>query len=490
MIVEDGRIVELTRRGEVGNMDMSIHERAEILPAFTDSHIHPVGYAALVAGTSVMGAETLEDLRDLLGGAAARTPSGRLVIAQRLDDTRLGRLPTRRDLDLAVPDRPTIVYRYCGHVAVVNTAALDLVGVGSDTPDPAGGSYDRDPDGVPTGVLRETALDHVADALGPLEPTLEDDQVLAAMHGLAALGIGHIGGIVAATQGMWCGVGDELGILCRLAPDLPIDMDLMVIADDAAALWEAQRRIDDAGARLRFWGWKEFADGSLGGHTAAMHGPFTDLPTTGTLRLDPDRARNMARTALELGGVAAIHAIGDRAVDETLDVFEGLVTEGTDPGRLRVEHASVVTDEAVARFAATGLIASIQPAFLTSEAGWVPDRLGRDRSAYRFRAMAEAGVRILGGSDCPVERPDPLLGIAAAVQRPGWDDDQNLTVDQAVDLFTTAPARHFDRPEPLVPGSPADFVLVEGNLGEPAARVATMYSNGTPIDPRPVEWPG
>src|SRR5690606_32306613 len=179
--------------------------------------------------------------------------------------------------------------------------------------------------------------------------------------------------------GSWGGVGDELGILCRLAPDLAIDMDLMVNADHGTALAEAQRRIDAAGSRLRFWGWKEFADGSLGGHTAAMHGPFTDLATTGTLRLDSGHARTMARTALELGGVAAIHAIGDRAVDETLDVFEGLVAEGTDSARLRVEHASVVTDAALARFAATGIVASVQPAFLTSEADWVPDRLGRDR---------------------------------------------------------------------------------------------------------------
>lgn len=490
VLIENGRVAAVTRRSLVGDVPTTEHAGCAILPTLTDSHLHPLGYAALVAGTSLMGAETMGELRSLLAEAAARTPSGRAVIAQRLDDTPLSRLPTRVDLDHAIPDRPAIAYRYCGHVAVANTAALELAGISRDTTDPTGGSLDRDRDGIPNGILRETAIDLVGDALEPLAPPLDEGQVLAAMHGLAALGIGHIGGIVAATHGLWCGVGDEIGALVRLAPDLPIDVDLMVIAEDAKALVEAHRRLDSAGPRLRFWGWKEFADGSLGGHTAAMWAPFEDADTIGTLRLVPDHAAVMARTALDLGGVAAVHAIGDRAVDTTLDLFESLIEEGADPGRLRVEHASVVTDEAIARFAATGITASVQPAFLTSEADWVPARLGPDRAAYRFRSMAEAGVRMLGGSDCPVERPDPLLGIAAAVQRPGWGDGERLTPEGAAELFTTKPREHFGRPPTLEAGAAADFVVIGGEVGTGGATVTAFYRNGEPLDLRPVAWPG
>lgn len=490
VVIEAGHIVELTRASRLEDVPLVRHDGAEISPLFTDSHIHPLGYAALVSGTSLMGAATVAEVADRMAEAAARTGAGQAVIAQRLDDTPLGRLPTRLDLDAVIPDRPAIAYRYCGHVAVANSAALDRAGIGADSPDPAGGSLDRDDQGRPTGVLRETAVDIVSDALEPLAPPLGDDQALAAFHGLAALGIGHVGAIVAATQGLWCGVGDEIATLCRLAPDLPVDVDVLVIADEPARLEEARGRLEAAGPRLRFWGWKGFADGSLGGHTAAMHRPFLDQETTGTLRLDPERHEQMARAAVDLGGVAAIHAIGDRAVDATLDLFEGLLSSGVDPGRLRVEHASVVTDRAISRLAGTGIIASIQPSFLTSEATWVPGRLGPARPAYRFRTMAAAGVRLLGGSDCPVERPDPLVGVAAAVLRPGWDDDEHLTVAQALDLFTAAPRTHFGRPAALAPGAPADFVIVEGAVGAAEAVVASVYRDGRRIEPTPLAWPG
>lgn len=491
VVIEDGKVVAVTDRRSIGEMPTTAHDGSVITGAFTDSHLHPLGYAALVAGTSLMEVADFEELEDRLREAAGRAPDGTAVIAQRLDDSRLGRLPTRRDLDRIATDAPILAYRYCGHVAVASSSALALAGVSADTPDPPGGSLDRDADGAPTGVLRETAIDLVAETIEPLAPPLTDDAVLAAFHGLAAVGISHVGGIVAASQGLWCGVGNELETLCRLAGDLPIDVDVIVITDTPESLRGAAERVQQAAGRVRFWGWKDFADGSLGGHTAAMWRPFVDEPANaGTLRLDPSHAEQMTRTALELEGVAAIHAIGDRAIDETLDVYDRLLAGGADPARLQVEHVSVPSDEAIRRLAGTGVVASVQPSFLTSESGWVPARLGPERPAYRFRTMAEAGVTMIGGSDCPVERPDPLAGITAAVQRAGWGDDEEVTVDRALDLFTTAPARHFARPEPLAPGSPADLVIVAGGLGTEGSRVEAVYRGGVAVELHPVEWPG
>ena len=465
------------------------HEGASILPRLMDSHFHPLGYAALMAGTSLMPATDIDDLVEILAGAASRTSAG-AVVAQRFDDTRLGRMPTRADLDRAVPDRPALAYRYCGHVAVANSAALTLAGVDRETHDPKGGSIERDRDGSPTGVLRETATDLVGGAIDHLVPPPTDEETCAAIDGLRSLGLGRLTGIVVADVPLWCGVGAELEGLCRIARDLTIDIDVLVIADRPGQLREAAGAIDAAGGRLTFLGWKDFADGSLGGHTAAMHEPFLDVDTRGTLRLDPSRADEMARTALDLGGMAAIHAIGDRAVDEVLTVYERLLTRGADPGKLRVEHASVVSDTAIERLAGTGVVASVQPSFLTSEAGWVPARLGPDRPAYRFAAMSQAGVRMVGGSDCPVERPDPLAGVAAAIQRPGWSDDQHLDPATALDLFTGAPARLLGLPRPLSPGSVADFLVVEGDIGSPGARLVAVYERGESLPLGVVPWPG
>jgi predicted amidohydrolase YtcJ len=169
-----------------------------------------------------------------------------------------------------------------------------------------------------------------------------------------------------------------------------------------------------------------------------MYEPFTDSPgTRGTERYDHSRMVEMCRTSLGVGGVAAIHAIGDRANDLVLDVHEDLISAGADPRRLRVEHASILTNPTIDRMADMGVTASIQPAFLASESTWLEKRLGpgRMRRAYPFRSLLEAGVPLLGGSDSPVELPDPQTGIAAAVDRHGITPEEALTKEQAEALF-------------------------------------------------------
>ncbi|HJR93464.1 MAG TPA: amidohydrolase family protein [Acidimicrobiia bacterium] len=486
LVLEDGRVAAVTGRTEVGEMEVLDHGGATIVPGLIDSHLHPVGFAGLVSGTSLKDAT---DIDDLIARIAAVETAG-AVIAQRFDDTSVGRMPTRYDLDRAVPDRPVVAYRYCGHIAVANTAALDLAAVGPGTTDPPGGSFDRDADGIPTGVLRETAVGVVNAAVEPLAPAPTDAALLTALEGLVACGLTRITAMAATAKPLWCGVGDEVATLCRLAADLPLDVDVVVIVETPDDLRRAASDIGEAGGRLRFWGWKEFADGSLGGHTAAMWSPFLDVPTSGTVRLDPGHAENMARTALDLGGAVAIHAIGDRAIDMTLDLYDGLTRAGADPGRLRIEHLSVASSTAIGRLAASGYAASVQPSFLTSEASWVSDRLGKERPAYRFAAMEAAGVNVIAGSDCPVERPDPLIGIAASVQRPGWHDDEAVAVETALGWYTSAPSAHLGLAVPLAPGSPADFAVVEGEVGSPDAKVVAVYREGVRQEVKPVPWPG
>jgi predicted amidohydrolase YtcJ len=402
-----------------------------------DHHLHPLGYAQLVNGLELFGAVDLEDLKARIA-ARATTIEG-AIIGQRLNDEGLSesRLPTKSDLDDAVPDRPVLLYRYCGHIAVANSAALSLAGVDESTPDPAGGSIDRDANGAPSGVLRETATLLVGNSLAPhvIGPT--DAEILTALGRLPGYGLGSITGMVSTSEPLWCGVADELGTLCRLAPELPVDIDIFVITEDPTELGSAAERIRNADGRVRFSGWKGFADGSLGGHTAAMYEPFADSPgNTGTLRLDFRHTVTMARAALDLGGGVAVHAIGDRANDAVLDVFDLLVTEGQDPSALRVEHASVLGESTIERMAGLGVTASVQPAFLASE-DWLPKRLGDTRmeGVYPFRSLLEAGIHVIGGSDSPVELPDPQVGIRAAVERHGLNPAQAITSPQARALF-------------------------------------------------------
>jgi predicted amidohydrolase YtcJ len=227
---------------------------------------------------------------------------------------------------------------------------------------------------------------------------------------------------------------------------LPIDFQVLVIAETPADLADAVRRLERASSNVSFFGWKEFADGSLGGRTAALYEPYSDDPgNTGTVRLEPDKAQIMAKTALDLGGVVAIHAIGDLANDLVIDVFEQFINDGADPTLLRIEHASMLTDTAVDRMAQLGVTASVQPAFLTSEIDWLGKRLGpRTERAYALARMHEAGIHLLGGSDCPVESPNPWWGMSSAAGQ------GRLAPREAFGLFA----------ENLRVGAPADFLIV------------------------------
>jgi predicted amidohydrolase YtcJ len=217
------------------------------------------------------------------------------------------------------------------------------------------------------------------------------------------------------------------------------------------------------GSRLRWAGLKRFADGSLGGHTAAMHEPFSDDPDeNGMLRLTAVE-EELARASLEMGGTVAIHAIGDLACTRVLDLFEKLVGEGIAGHRLRLEHASVLTAGDIGRLARLGVIASVQPAFMASETRWLEKRVGPDRllRTYPLGSLESAGVALAGGSDCPVEPPDPWAGIALARDRAGIVPAEALSAESAFRLFTSGGALALGEPEPLAAGSPADFLIVD-----------------------------
>lgn len=405
---------------------------------YHDHHLHPFGYASLVNGLELMNAPDIDAVMKLVADHGSKVDGA--IIGQRLNDEGLTerRLPTAEDIEDVVSDRPVLLYRYCGHIAVANRAALDIAGIDESTPDPPGGSFDRDRSGRPNGVLRETAINLAARALETMVPPPSDLEIISALAGLRRMGIGSITGMVSVTGNLWCAVDDEIETLVRIGPDLPVDIDVLLIASSPADFVAAKERIDRAEGPIRFLGYKDFIDGSLGGHTAAMYEPFADRSDTrGMERYDHDRMVEMGQTSLEHGGQVAIHAIGDRANDLVLDVHEELIGGGADPGRLRIEHASILTPATIERMAKLGVTASVQPAFIASEHTWLEKRLGPDRMtrAYPFRSLLEAGIPLVGGSDSPVELPDPETGITAAVDRHGLNPDEALTPEQAEALF-------------------------------------------------------
>jgi predicted amidohydrolase YtcJ len=449
LLIEDGRVIEAGDASRLGG-DATIEHRFQggvLVPGFRDAHIHPLAYAS--AGISLEDATSIEQLRSIIG----EVPSDGTIIGTGLDETRLdeGRLPTRHDLD--VFDRPVLLHRVCGHIAVANTAALSMAGIGPDAADPPGGAFDRDQDGTPNGIVKETAIAAVVSRL-PILPTTSEE-LLAALHRLARFGITTIGAVVMSS---W---SEHVESLVEVADDLPLRVHVLVESPSPRDISTASRMLDRP--LLTFAGVKEFADGSLGGRTAALRRPYTDdAPNSGMLRLDTVETTPRARAALDHDGIVAVHAIGDLAVARVLDLFEGLIADGASPRSLRIEHASVTTDEDLRRMADLGVTACIQPSFLPSDAHWLPARLGTERASqsYRFASMRSFDIPLCGGSDAPVESPDPLLGIAAARDRAGFHPEEALAAEQALALFTTDGAALLGETTPLAPGSPADFVIL------------------------------
>ncbi len=480
-LAEDLRVSDLAEERYSGRV---------ITQGLVDAHFHPLGYTAALMRLTVDEARDMADLADLVREAADGLEPGSSLVGSRLDDQSLGRLPTRMDLDSMVDDRPVLIYRYCGHVAVANTAALELAGVTASTEDPAGGSLDRDELGVPTGVLRETAIALVAGPVGNRTSGLAPGELLTAMEGLASLGLTSIGAIIDMSGDLWCGVGNELDLLTEVGPDLPLRMSVLVTTDDPQVLESAAGRLSAAGPRVRFLGVKQFADGSFGGHTAAMHEPFADQDTLGIMRINAGTGQ-MARAALSMGGRVAVHAIGDRANGAVLDLYETLIEEGADPTDLRIEHASVLTAPDLARLSALGVTAVVQPAFLMSEAKWLEGRVGSDRigRTYAFRSLLDAGVPLAGSSDCPVEPPSPWWGMAAARDRAGLTPAQRVDAAEALALFTTGAAAAIGSPM-LEVGEPCDLAVVDQdplNVTPDALRRTSVA--GTWIDGEPVTLP-
>ncbi|HEV2352311.1 MAG TPA: amidohydrolase [Terriglobia bacterium] len=456
------------------------------LPGFIDDHTHFINGGFQLLTVDLKDARSEAEFVKRLAQKAKTLPTGRWIQGGDWDEEAWpdAKLPTRWMIDAVTPDNPVFISRYDGHASLANSLALKLAGVSRETKDVPGGVIVRDArTGEPTGVFKDAAESLIDKAI-PRPTEAEFEEALKA--GLAEarrVGVTSVDDISVGSDSPNGSFTGEIHLLrkaelegwltCRFYEITPIA--------DWKRLAEAGISHDMGSNFLRLGAVKAFADGSLGSRTAWMYEPFTDDPGNRGLPMPimdpPSRMEEEVRGAVAAGIQPAVHAIGDRANAEMLDIFERV--GGADPAayRFRIEHAQHVRPQDFERFGKLGMVASMQPYHAIDDGRWAEKRIGHQRAAssYAWRSMLEAGAHLAFGTDWPVAPLNPLLGIYAAVTRAtldgkhpeGWFPEQKLNLEEALSAYTAGSAyAAFQEKEKgtISPGKLADMVVLSDDL--------------------------
>jgi predicted amidohydrolase YtcJ len=508
LAVRGGRIVAVGSNADVeplrGPKTRVLEGRSRrVVPGFIDAHTHMTMGGLNLLAVDLRRTKDPADFSRQLAAFARTRPAGQWISDGAWDHEQWvpPRLPTKELLDPATGDRPVCLQRQDGHMMVCNSRALKLAGITRNTPDPPGGVVVRDAEGEPTGVLKDAAMDAVA-AVRPARAEPEVEEALkAAMREAARVGVTSVQDLPGSARDL-----DAWGKL-RLAGALTVRVDYRPSLSE----WEKARDRRAAMTNdewLRVNGVKGFADGSLGSSTALFFEPFADDPRSRgvfaaeaiPLSLLEQRVAGADRAGLQV----EIHAIGDRANAEVLDLFERVaMANGPRDRRFRIEHAQHLRPADIPRFAALSVVASMQPYHAADDGRWAERRIGRERcrTAYAFRSLLDAKARLAFGSDWDVAPLSPILGIAAAVTRRtidgknpgGWFPEQKITVAEAIRAYTADAAwAAFEEDEKgvLAAGKVADFVVLSSDpFTVPPAELAAIGVAATIVGGRVVFGP-
>ena len=449
-----------------------------VLPGFNDAHTHFMSGGFQLSSVDLRDANTPQEFAERIRDFAAKLTEGRWVTGGDWDHERWPKtdLPTKELIDRYTPNTPVFVNRLDGHMSLANSLALRLAGVTRQTLDPPGGVIVRDPKtGEPTGILKDAAQGFVWKII----PASTFEEKLAA----ARAATNHAASLgVTSVQDMSAGV--DVGVYQTL-------LDRGELKNRIYAVWPLPSwdrlartgiRAHYGSAMLRTGGLKGFADGSLGSTTALFYEPYRDAPNTSGIpsgEMFPEGAMlERIRGADKAGLQVMIHAIGDKANDLILSMYEQVEQEDGDRDRrFRIEHAQHLRAQDIPRFARDKVIASMQPYHAIDDGRWAEKRIGKDRAktTYAFRSLLDSGAALAFGTDWTVAPLDPILSIYAAVTRRtldgknpnGWVPAQKISVEEAVRAYTVGSAyAEFQENEKgtIALGKLADIVILSRDI--------------------------
>lgn len=470
LLAENKRI---TAVGSVDEIKKQMPEEVTVLhlpgcfitPGLVDAHCHLAGLGQTLQWVDLTGCTSLADCQKQIATAVSGLQPGEWLIGRGWNHLfwEEQKEPVRQDLDAIVPDHPALMIRACGHAIWVNSKALSVCGVSSETPEPTGGQIDREADGHPTGLIRESREvieDHLpAPSLSRRMATAKAAQDLVLSLGITGIHTCETLADYAALQALEKEGALKLRVNHLLPPEDITEADLQGISPGNGSdhLWHSHVKL--------------FADGSLGAETAFLHAPYETANHCGIACLTTEEMRDHMVNAYRTGRSVAVHAIGDAAVTCALDAMEAARKIIPGPRRDRIEHVQLITDEDIVRMRKMDVTASVQPGFLPTDWKMAEEKWGDriDRS-YAWKTLKENGIRLQFGSDTPVEPMDPRIGIRGAFERcgkdgipeNGWRKEEKLSLEDALSGYFAGASWTGHREEKsgkIAPGNWADLTV-------------------------------
>lgn len=458
--IKDGYFIALGSNNEMlnsfKNEEVVDLDGKTVLPGFNDGHMHFLNYAIQKNNVHITNIDSIENLISTTQTFIEEKsiPSGQWIVSRGWNDNlfKEKRLPCRYDLDKISTDHPIFFSRICGHIAVVNSKALEFLNITSSSQNPKGGIIDKD-QGVPTGILRENALNLVSNILPPMSVGQIKDTLKSAFDDALSCGITTI-----QTEDLThCKSLRNLITAYRELEEtneLPLRFILQLNLNTDELLNEAKDlnlRSNTGSDFLKIGPVKLFQDGSLGGRTAAMLEPFNDEAHKGVLIYSQEELDNLVLKANDFGFQLTIHAIGDRACTSVLASYEKLINK-TKINNLRptIVHAQFTNNDILNQFNTLGVIANVQPAFIMTDYPIVEIAVGKERAkeSYAFRSMLDMGIPVAFSSDAPIENFNVIQGIYAVTNRKdlngnpagGFYPENCMNVLDAIKGYTTGPS--------------------------------------------------
>ncbi len=447
------RIVTVGSDDDVKSM---VNEKTKVIDAkgktvvsgMRDSHMHPLLVGHFANGVQLGDVKNIPEFLERVKEKAKVLPKGKMILGfgwnqERMDEKRY---PTRWEVDSVAPDHPVFLIHWNAHIYLINTMLMKEKGITRSTPDPPGGTIEKDDKGEPTGILLENAINLVAP--GFLETgagLFSYEQSKAALQycaeRAAEWGLTAIVDILAGDA--------QVKAYQELEAEgkLPVRVNFYLGYQYLDNVINIGLKSGFGDHKVRFAGAKMIVDGSLSSHTAALRDPYKDVPgSKGVMRVSEQEIRDMVMKATKAGIQVDIHALGDGAIETVLGIFrDAIKVSPTGSPRFKISHAIILGKDLIEGFKELKVVANVQPVFIMKGQHWIPKFVGeKEKYGHAYKSLMDAGVHMASGTDAPIETMNPLMNVYAVSVRKdpggvppgGWHPEQRVPVEQGLRMVT------------------------------------------------------